>query len=282
MRGALLVAVAGAWAAGVAGYGAQTPWAPARLLALPSPGVCAARCAERWSVAPPGGPARPPLCNLHAAHPGGGRTANREQRRTQRGGHVGQPLRDKGGRTSSSAVPRVSVAQELAFEREGHCLLRGLVSGVALERLAEAVQAEYDHRAREAYAAKLSELGAGTSVRGAHEAKAALAKACRTRGLPIPALQVYNLHRADRPASRVIRELATSADLGRAAADLMGVESVMLYQTGAFYKFAGDPETAWHRWARLRALCAGTLLGTSESPHAPLLLLILDAISRYP
>ena len=170
-------------------------------------------------------------------------------------GDSGQPLRGRGGRTSSSAVPRVSVAQELAFEREGHCLLRGLVSGVALERLAEAVQAEYDHRAREAYAAKLSELGAGTSVRGAHEAKAALAKACRTRGLPIPALQVYNLHRADRPASRVIRELATSADLGRAAADLMGVESVMLYQTGAFYKFAGDPETAWHRWARLRAVC---------------------------
>ena len=150
---------------------------------------------------------------------------------------------------------RVSVAQELAFEREGHCLLRGVVSGGALERLAGAVQAEYDHRAREAFATKLSELGVDARVRSAREAKAALAKTCRARGLPMPALQVYNLHRADRPASRVIRELATSADLGRAAADLMGVESVMLYQTGAFYKFAGDPETAWHRWARLHAVC---------------------------
>ena len=150
---------------------------------------------------------------------------------------------------------RVSVAQELAFEREGHCLLRGLVSGESCVALAAAVQAEYDHRAREAYSAKLKELGvsADATSRGPHGFKEALAKACRDRGLPMPALQVYNLHRANRPASRVVRELATSEDMGRVAADLLGVDSVMLYQTGAFFKFAGDPETAWHRCAQLRS-----------------------------
>ena len=150
---------------------------------------------------------------------------------------------------------RVSDAQELAFEREGHCLLRGLVSGESCVALAAAVQAEYDHRAREAFSAKLKELGvsADATSRGLRGVKEALAKACRARGLPMPALQVYNLHRADRPSSRVVRELATSAHIGRVAADLLGVDSVMLYQTGAFFKFAGDPETAWHRCARLRS-----------------------------
>lgn len=151
--------------------------------------------------------------------------------------------------------PSVSVAQELAFEREGHCLLRGLISGESLVELAAAVKAEYDNRAREAYTAKLKELcvSAEATSRGPRGVEEALAKACRARGLPMPTLQVYNLHRADRPASRVVNELARSEKMGRVAADLLGVDSVMLYQTGAFFKFAGDPETAWHRCARLRS-----------------------------
>ena len=107
-------------------------------------------------------------------------------------------------------------------------------------RLAEAVQSEYNHRATEAYTQKLREIGVS---RGG---KAALAKVCQEKGLPVPTLQVYNLHRADRPASKVVRELATSAEMGRVAADLLGVDSVMLYQTAAFFKFAGEGETAWH------------------------------------
>ncbi len=141
----------------------------------------------------------------------------------------------------ASTMHGVGVAQVLGFEREGHTMLRGLIQGDALERLAEAVQSEYNHRATEAYTQKLLELGVS---RGG--GKAALAKVCKEKGLPVPTLQVYNLHRADRPASKVVRELATSAEMGRVAADLLGVDSVMLYQTAAFFKFAGEGETAWH------------------------------------
>ena len=146
------------------------------------------------------------------------------------------------------AVRRAAIGAKVAleYEREGHTMLRALVSGDALERLSQAVESEYDARATEAYTQKLRELGVSSDAIPRKGVKAVLAKACRERGLPMPSLQVYNLHRADRAASKAVYDFVTSADLGRVAADLMGVDSVMLYQTAAFYKFAGEGETAWH------------------------------------
>ena len=143
-------------------------------------------------------------------------------------------------------VPTATTAHELSYEREGHTILRNLVSGIALERLTKAVQSEYDFRAIKAYTAKLRELGVGIDASSQLGVKAALAKTCRDRGMPMPTLQVYNLHRANRLSSKEINKVASSLKLGRAAADLMGVDSVMLYQTAAFYKFSGEGETAWH------------------------------------
>ena len=91
----------------------------------------------------------------------------------------------------------VSEKHALEFEREGHTLLRGLVSGDALSRLTEAVQSEYDHRAAEAYSAKLTELGVGFhALSRSSSLPATLSEACEKRGLPVPTLQVYNLHRS--------------------------------------------------------------------------------------
>ena len=153
---------------------------------------------------------------------------------------------ERGSKSHAVRGPGIGVETALEYEREGHTMLRGLVSGTALERLSKAVNSEFDHRATEAYSQKLRELGVSSDAIPRKDVKAALAKACGERGLPVPSLQVYNLHRADRPASKAVYEFVTSADLGQVAADLMGVDSVMLYQTAAFYKFVGEGETAWH------------------------------------
>jgi len=67
--------------------------------------------------------------------------------------------------------------------------------------------------------------------------------------------------RADRPASKAIREFVSSTEMGRVAADLMGIDSVMLYQTGQNpQKFALCSYTLekWlHSW--LLKMCSGLL-----------------------
>lgn len=144
----------------------------------------------------------------------------------------------------------VGMAQALEYERKGHTMLRSLIpSGLALKRLSAAVESEYDYRAREAYTAKLLSLGVGKKAMSQYTSpKEALFQICHERKLPMPSLQVYNLHRAERPASDTIRKLVTSPELGRVAAELLGVDSVMLYQTAAHFKGAGgrDGATAWH------------------------------------
>lgn len=169
----------------------------------------------------------------------------KRQQRPQAQRHEQQNVQKQNQKQAPTANV-VSVKHALEFEREGHTMLRNLVSGDTLARLTEAVQSEYDHRATEAYNNKLRELGVRSGARSRAASKAALAQACQKRGLPVPTLQVYNIHRADRPSSKVIRDFVTSAEMGRVAADLMGVDSVMLYQTAAFFKRAGEGETVWH------------------------------------
>ena len=118
----------------------------------------------------------------------------------------------------------VSTSQKLHYEREGHTMLRDLVSGTALKQLTKAVKYEYDFRALEAYNEKLHDLGVGSDGDSWLGAKAVLAEACRKNNLPMPTLQVYNLHRANRPSSKHVYDFVTSKDLGKAAADLMGVD----------------------------------------------------------
>jgi hypothetical protein len=58
--------------------------------------------------------------------------------------------------------------------------------------------------------------------------------------------QDFNVHRSDCREGRVIEEIAKSQKLGEIASDILGVDSVRLYQTCTFYKAAGQGETSWH------------------------------------
>jgi hypothetical protein len=60
--------------------------------------------------------------------------------------------------------------------------------------------------------------------------------------ITVPFLQLFNLHTWVPDVERVAR----STHLGRLAAELLGVDSVRLYQDSAFWKRPGDGPTPWH------------------------------------
>lgn len=58
--------------------------------------------------------------------------------------------------------------------------------------------------------------------------------------------QDFNVHRSDCPEGKVIEKIAKSRKLGEIASDILGVDSVRLYQTCTFFKAVGQGETSWH------------------------------------
>jgi hypothetical protein len=147
----------------------------------------------------------------------------------------------------------------LAFERQGHLKMPGLIAGDALPRLQKAVDEAFDDSMLAAVVQKIRVLGvdagdnsflaAGDELARQGDvlaAKKVLQEWCAKRGCEVPFLQAFNLHDMDSPAGRDIRALATCPRLAQAAASLLGVEGVRLYQTSAFYKSPSHGETSWH------------------------------------
>jgi ectoine hydroxylase-related dioxygenase (phytanoyl-CoA dioxygenase family) len=69
---------------------------------------------------------------------------------------------------------------------------------------------------------------------------------CKENDVPVPFLQIFNVHRGSTPDAQLICELATSPQMGSMACELLGVPSVRLYQTSVFMKERGHGETSWH------------------------------------
>jgi hypothetical protein len=194
------------------------------------------------------------------------------------------PERDQGASAPGKGGAGLGLgdADLLAFERQGHIKVPGLVGaagmdpaqlGAAFAREFKAMEADAlrcaqtlrpplppspaaapfydaarDRRAARANRQKLRVLGAGVrpatfSVEGLREE---LEEWCEETGMEVPFLQTFQMHRGASADAREIARLAESPELGRAAAALLGVPSVMLYQTAGFVKSPGDGETAWH------------------------------------
>ena len=147
----------------------------------------------------------------------------------------------------------------LAFERQGHLKMAGLIAADALTRLQKAVDEAFDDSMLAAVVQKIRVLGvdagdksflaAGDELAKQGDvlaAKKVLQEWCAKRGCEVPFLQAFNLHDMESPAGRDIRALATCPRLAQAAASLLGVEGVRLYQTSAFYKSPSHGETSWH------------------------------------
>ena len=122
--------------------------------------------------------------------------------------------------------------------------------GVDTHEVYEAFDNVFNARLLEAYTQKLRVFGAEesllSSLRDPDLARQVLEEICEEEGREIPFLQIFHLHEGGSKSAAKLRAVATSPKLGQLAAELMGVASVMLYQTCAFVKEPGNGETRWH------------------------------------
>ena len=136
----------------------------------------------------------------------------------------------------------------LAFERAGHCTVHGLAP--QMQRNLPAIDAAYASQQLAIHRQKLRVLlGDDALIKEERSAadEGALLAALRRRlaALPegsAPFLQAFNLWRT----SAEVAELAASPALAGAAAALLGVDRVRLYQDSLFVKRPGDGQTHWH------------------------------------
>ena len=148
----------------------------------------------------------------------------------------------------------VELSQVLDFQRHGVTMLRGLLTAELGEpSFAADFHGAVDAAEREFVDHALSLMGC-PGMRNATEGAESALLACQARAEQagedaprIPYVQYINLHRH----SPRLLAIATSAKLGRAAAALLDVAGVRLYQSTAFIKPPGrrDPrnqETGWH------------------------------------
>jgi len=151
----------------------------------------------------------------------------------------------------------IGVEQLLEFERKGHIKTDAVLRSQAeADAMHAAVMDEYLRRRKEAYVQKTRLFAVededdelyqrALKCETEDEARALLEAWCNENEVPVPFLQVFNVHRGTMPGAQAIHALATDARMGEIAASLLGVPSVRLYQTSVFMKECGHGETSWH------------------------------------
>ena len=144
----------------------------------------------------------------------------------------------------------------LAFERDGHVTTRGILPQAAVERAIPAIDAAYESQLAAVLAQKLRVILGDDE---AERLKGAPLKVLQQRvaALPegsVPFLQGFNLWRTC-PA---VASLAASDELAGAAAELLGVPRVRLFQDSLFVKRPNDADALAQR------------LGDGAARHEPL------------
>jgi len=147
-------------------------------------------------------------------------------------------------------VENVSLRVQLDYARNGHAAIRSLFTEpLLLETIKTDLMAHAEQRTLEAWRQKVEVASNSPS----------LAQSCRTiqqcvdelvkLDIPydLPFLQHFNTWRS----VESVKNLALSPSLGRAAAKLLDVPSVRLYQDSLFCKRCGDGPTPWHTDARM-------------------------------
>uniref|UniRef100_A0A7S4UHM6 Uncharacterized protein n=1 Tax=Guillardia theta TaxID=55529 RepID=A0A7S4UHM6_GUITH len=156
---------------------------------------------------------------------------------------------------ASSVAPDASsigTAELLEFSRNGHLFLPDMLSiaGVSATDLYDTLEDAFYDKRLEAFVQKLRVFGVDEKtikkINDPDEAYGLLQDLCEDEGFEIPFWQLFNPHRDDRPYASLLNKICLNKGIGKLAADLLGVDSVMLYQTCAFIKEPGHGETAWH------------------------------------
>eukprot|EP00850_Spirogloea_muscicola_P008577 SM000046S16358 [mRNA] locus=s46:151657:153958:- [translate_table: standard] len=136
----------------------------------------------------------------------------------------------------------VPLAQQLEFERKGHICVRGLLSPSEAAMAAPDLLAAADRSMLQALRHRVEVLCPGADPLSVNDVRAAEKLLQRKAVDKVGFLQIFNLHRTCPTAHR----LATSQRLAGAAAALLGVNKVKLYQDCLFLKQPGFGATNWH------------------------------------
>lgn len=133
----------------------------------------------------------------------------------------------------------VPLDAQLFFARKGHCSLPDLILAEETVALAKDVDVFINANMLDGFKQKVEVLfDAETASRASSVADAERI----LDGATVPFLQFFNLHESV-PS---VDALARSPLLGRIAAELLGADSVRLYQDSVFFKRPGDGATPWH------------------------------------
>ena len=140
----------------------------------------------------------------------------------------------------------------LAFERRGHCTMRGALPPEAVRAVVPEIDALFRKRERDALEQKVRVLLGDGELARARSKGAGGTRALKRllEGLPdgsVPFLQLFHLSRAIPALDALLRSPA----LAGTAAALLGCDArsdarVRLYQDSLFVKRAGDGQTHWH------------------------------------
>lgn len=149
----------------------------------------------------------------------------------------------RGTTTLFDDARKVTPAETLRYEREGHTCIRNAVDAMDMIPMVRACTSEIMARRLEAYRHRVSVLCPGVDANAlldVEEAKRALTKHSQEE---VGFLQTFNLHRDEGSAAR---DFIMSKRFAKIAADLMGCEKARIYQSCVFVKEAGMAETNWH------------------------------------
>ncbi|EKX45029.1 hypothetical protein GUITHDRAFT_58543, partial [Guillardia theta CCMP2712] len=176
----------------------------------------------------------------------------------------------------------------LQFDRQGHIKYPQLLGGEALQRFQRAVEEEISGKMLEEVKHIMRVLGEDSEddrikeealrCEDAEEGLVLLQRWCEEKCIEVPFLQGFNLHWGTSKAAAVIRALSLSEWMGKATAQLLGVDSVRLYQTSSFFKRPSHGETTWHTDLNTAPLdtngmvtCWIALSPVLDEDHSPLL-----------
>ena len=143
----------------------------------------------------------------------------------------------------------ISLQTQLLYSRNGHAALRSFLAPELIQQLRKDLVEYSSSRTLQAYQQKVEVAGSAEMAFKCTTVEECI-KALTNVGIPadsLPFLQHFNAWKSVASA----RSVATSARLAHAAATLLDVPSVRLYQDSIFHKRPGGGPTPWHSDARM-------------------------------
>lgn len=160
-------------------------------------------------------------------------------------------------RRKTQSAQNVTLQTQLDYARNGHAILRSFLDPSMLRQVRQDVLETVSHKTLDAWRQKV-EVASDSPQ---------LAQSCRTLqecqeelqklGVPwdaLPFLQFFNTWRGVQSVEKL------AFQLGEAAAVLLHVPSVRLYQDAVFWKRSGDGPTPWHTDARMAPFDTSSLI----------------------